>query len=139
MKRKPAKAPALADVIAENASQICKLHARIQDTLRSRGTAKGRLSWEKACADFNAKYDALAFPGGYKAGLQRIRDNDPEALETALLFLEKSPYFFRSGFIRSKLLTLLGQATLTPAQQRRLQAVVKHQMRAAGGTQPADA
>lgn len=89
-----------------------------------------RAEWSRACDDFHKQFDGLAFPGGYDAGLKKIREGDARAIEDALAFLEVRPYFFRSQYIRTKLTRLLKRATLSSRQAERLQKAVasnKHQ------------
>jgi hypothetical protein len=91
--------------IALNAAEIVRLHARIHATVALRDTSRAaRAEWQQACADFHRRYDALAFPGGYGAALEKFRAADPSVLEPALCFLELRPYFFRSGYMRTVLL-----------------------------------
>jgi hypothetical protein len=119
-----ARAVAVAETISANAHLIRELHTRIHETLKSRDTPEGRVAWERACAEFHSRYDDLAFPGGYERGLKRIAANDAEAIDTALAFLELRPYFFRSGYMRTKLLRLLKRATLTLERRKRLEKIV---------------
>lgn len=92
---------------------------RLYEKLRERGTAEGRKAWETACAGFRARYDSLAFPGGYESGLSRIQQGDANAVEAALVFLELRPYVFRAQYIRTKLTRLLKHALLTRDQAKR--------------------
>jgi hypothetical protein len=110
-----------------NARRICEMHALIHQTLKRRKTPEGRDVWVKACADFHASYDALAFPGGYDSGLIRINQGAPEAIEAALVFLELRPYFFRSGCMREKFLRRLKHVQLTDSQARRFASVLEAQ------------
>jgi|SRR6185503_16789871 hypothetical protein len=123
------------ELIQANAQRIREMHARIHETLRSRNTPEGRKAWEKACAEFQANYDALAFPGGYDSGLQRIAEGDAGAIEAALAFLELRPYFFRSGYMREKLLRRLKHVPLTSSQGERFSAVLEAQRKWRAGTQ----
>jgi hypothetical protein len=54
----------------------------------------------------------------------RVADGDPEAVEAALDFLERDPYFFRSGYARERLARRLAHTELTGAQKTRARAVV---------------
>ena len=59
--------------IREGAAEIVRLHSRVHETVKDRGKSpEKRSEWEKACAEFHARYDKLAFPGGYNGALQRI-------------------------------------------------------------------
>ena len=49
---------------------------------------------------------------------------DPESIEAALTFLERDPYFFRSGYARERIARRLAQAELTAAQRVRARTVV---------------
>ena len=83
--------------ILANAQEIQRLDARVKETskLRNRSPEDNR-NWQLACEAFHSNYDALAFPGGYTDALERIASSQPEAVESALCFLEARPYFFRS-------------------------------------------
>ena len=54
-------------------------------------------------------------------GLDR---GDQGSIEAALTFLERDPYFFRSGYGRERIARRLAQVELTPAQKMRARAVV---------------
>jgi hypothetical protein len=109
-------------LIQANAKRVTELHDRIHDTFKLRDTSlEARAEWSQACDEFHHQYDVLAFPGGYEAGLRKIRDGDPRAIEDALAFLEVRPYFFRSQYIRTKLIRLLKHAQLSAQQVKRFQ------------------
>ena len=105
----------------ENAKEIARLKARIDETFQHRGESQElRAAWERACADFHSRFDLLAFPGGYENAGARILDGDQAAIESALQFLEMRPYFFRSGYMRTALMRRLKRAVLTAPQAARL-------------------
>jgi hypothetical protein len=109
-------------VIQENARRVTELHDRIHETVKRRDSGpEARAEWSRACDEFHTQYDALAFPGGYAAGLEKIQAGDSLAIEDALAFLEVRPYFFRSQYIRTKLTRLLKHAQLTARQTERFQ------------------
>src|SRR3954449_7719073 len=54
----------------------------------------------------------------------RLDCGQPEAIEAALDFLERDPYFFRSGYARERLARRLAHTKLTEAQKTRARAVV---------------
>ena len=54
----------------------------------------------------------------------RLDRGEPEAIEAALTFLERDPYFFRSGYARERVARRLARVELTPAQKGRARALV---------------
>jgi hypothetical protein len=116
----------LVHTIDANAAELRRLNARIHETLRTRNrSAKDRETWERACADFHAQYDRLAFPGGYSGALDRILAGDRQTIEAALCFVELRPFFFRSGYMFKDLLRKLKRAPLDAASAQRLELVLK--------------
>lgn len=114
--------------IAEGGAEIERLRSRIDETLKRRGESKRhRDEWAAACEAFHARYDELAFPGGYDRGRERVDAGDPEAIEAALCFLELRPYFFRSGYMFKDLLRRVKRAALSRSQIGRLNAVIEKQ------------
>ena len=72
-----------------------RLHSRIHETVKYRTKSpEKRREWEQACAEFHARYEGLAFPGGYRNALERISRSDPEAMEAAICFLGNAPILF---------------------------------------------
>jgi hypothetical protein len=112
--------------IRKNAVEIVRLNARIRDTVRHRDeSAKKRLEWKQACAEFHTRYSNLAFPGGYVGARERIKAGDPNTVEAAICFLEVRPYFFRSGYMFKDILRKCRRAPLSPDQAGRLAAIEK--------------
>lgn len=115
-----------AQTIDANATELRRLHARIHETLRTRHRSpEDRETWERACADFHAQYDRLALPGGYLGALDRLLVGDRQTIEAALSFVERRPFFFRSGYMFKDLLRKLKRAPLDSANAKRLESVVK--------------
>jgi hypothetical protein len=111
----------LKTTIRENANELARLHALIHETLLHRGEgALQREQWEAACAEFHARYDSLAFPGGYNGALDRISSGEALAMEAGLCFLECRPYFFRSGYMYKDIVRRLKRAPLSEPQASRL-------------------
>jgi hypothetical protein len=114
------------EAVLKNALEITRLHSRIHETLRFRNENPAkRDEWERACAEFYARYDQLAFPGGYEGALERIVSGDPETMETAICFLECRPYFFRSGYMFKDILRKCKRAPLSEEQKLRLNAILE--------------
>jgi hypothetical protein len=119
----------LKSTIAANAAEIARLHARVHETARSRGTGARELEeWRRACAEFHARYNELAFPGGYDGASARILAGDPLSVEAAICFLEVRPYFFRSGYMYKDLLRKVKRAPLSTEQAGRLQLIVERRV-----------
>lgn len=111
-------------VVQENARRIKELHGRVKEAFQRRGEGpEARAAWGRACEEFHREYDLLAFPGGYEAGLAKIRAGEGRAIEDALGFLEVRPYFFRSQYMRTKFTRLLKRAALSVRQAERFQKV----------------
>jgi hypothetical protein len=117
-------------LIESNAAKLRELKAAIDTSVgqRSKGD-KERQAWQDACAQFHESYDALAFPGGYERALELLKQGDLATAETAVIFCELRPYFFRSGYNRSKLLRLLKHVQMPSHLARRLQAVLEETQR----------
>jgi len=120
-------------LIHHNAQLINELHDRLHDEFRKQPHG---LAHKRACEEFNAKYDFLAFPGGYESGISKIEEGDPTAIEAALSFLEVRPYFFRSQYMRTKILRLLRHAPMTENQKARLLTIRQKKAERAGAANP---
>lgn len=109
-----------------NAETISNLNSRIHETFACRNRGKTQKSdWERACQEFHSKYDQLAFPGGYSTAFERIFSGEPEAIETAICFLECRPYFFRSGYMWKEISRKIKRAPLSEQQAERLKIIVQ--------------
>lgn len=98
-----------------------ELHDTIHTTYRSRSR-----QWSQTCEEFHSSYDSLAYPGGLEKGLAALRSGDAAAIELAIEFLEVDPMFFRSGYIKAKIVQRLKALGLTPTQVGRLNQVILH-------------
>jgi len=107
--------------IQENSSELRRLNERINTTFLSRSNSPElRAEWERACAEFHQRFDALAFPGGSER-LSRVRANDQTALRAAVMFLEADPYHFRSGYLKEYLWHWLQHCSLSSSDRARLE------------------
>jgi hypothetical protein len=114
------------ETITSNAAEIVRLHQRTRENLgQLDGSDEKSEQWRQACAEFQARLDLLAFPGGYTGALQRISSGDPYAMEAAICFLELRPYFFRSGYMFKDILRKCKRAPLSKSQALRLAAVIQ--------------
>jgi hypothetical protein len=114
------------ETITSNAAEIARLHQRVREALnRLDGSEEKSGQWKQACAEFHARYDALAFPGGYTGAPERISSGDPLAMEAGICFLELRPYFFRSGYMFKGILRKCKRAPLSDSQAARFVAVIK--------------
>jgi hypothetical protein len=110
-------------IILANAAEIDRLQAVYHATCTKawREVPVNGFAALRAYHEFVASWNVLAFPGGYKNGaLARIGAGDPEAMETALCFLELRPYFFRSGYMFKDILRKCRNAPLSAEQAKRL-------------------
>ncbi len=96
---------------------------------RKRESARAEEQWHKACRRFHEDYDQLAFPGGITEGMRRLATNDPGIIESAVVFLEVDPFFFRSGYIKEDLLERLRWAPLDEDQKQRMRQVILARIR----------
>jgi hypothetical protein len=112
------KRDAMIKQILKNAEEINKLTKTVNETVKHRNTDEQ--AWHRATQEFHAAYDRLAFPGGLKEGLERLKQHDPSAIKLAVIYLEANPYHFRSGYSKEKIAQILKQVPLTDDQKQRL-------------------
>ena len=85
--------------------------------------------WEKAVRDWK-EFSGFGWPASKfyffenQTFLAALAAGDADAKESAIKFLEFDPYYYRSGYIKSKLLVRLKHIKLTASEIRRLQKVV---------------
>jgi hypothetical protein len=109
--------------IRRNASELDALHRRIHETFALRARSQHDLeAWESACAAFHAAYSRLFYPGGDERW-EAFCAGDSSELETAILFLEADPLFFRSGYMKEIIWHRLKRQMLSYAQICRLEQV----------------
>src|SRR5258706_13851436 len=97
-----------------NRSLYQKLFAELRD-LRTTETYRNLLQASDSALE-------AAYPPNFWADFERLRSGeDLTALETAIEFLEADPYFFRSGYVKEKLLRYVRSYVLAPEHAYRLQ------------------
>lgn len=109
------------NLIATNANLIQALRDEIESTWQHRDEgAEQRQAWITACQRFSELYNQLAYPGGLEASLAQGSQGDSEAMELAVQFLEEDPWYYRSGYIKERLIQRVKQTSLSPDQRARL-------------------
>ena len=85
--------------------------------------------WEKAVKDWK-EFSGFGYPEmkfyffENQTFLAALSAGDAEAKESAIKYLEFDPYYYRSGYIKSKLLARLKQLKLNASEIKRLQKVI---------------
>lgn len=117
---------------AAKVAELNRLHKLVHELsdLRLRtGKAEDIERWEKAVRDWK-EFSGFGYPETKfyffenQTFLAALSAGDAEAKESAIKYLEFDPYYYRSGYIKSKLLVRLKQLKLTASEVRRLQKVV---------------
>lgn len=107
--------------ILKNSAELSRLSDRIHATVRTRSNSQeDKAQWQHACAEFHQKFDSLCFPGGAEM-FNRVRNNEPAALEAAIRFLAADPYHFRSGYFKEYLWRWLPHCRLSNSAKNRLE------------------
>ena len=81
-----------------------------------------RQVWRDACQAFHS-YRASVFGLWEAAVLERVRTGEGSDRGDAILFLEVDPWFFRSGYLKQKLLRALKGAHLEGHEVERLERI----------------
>ena len=84
---------------------------------------EARQRWIDSIAKFRAAVDH-AWPPGFWDAFERLPTGDPAAIESATLFLEADPWFYRSGYVKAELIRRLKRLPLSSEIEERLRAVV---------------
>jgi hypothetical protein len=111
-----------AKIVADSA-ELVRLHQAIRDTFARRSLSRHEHEeWSKACAKFHSEYANLFYPGGDERW-DKFLNGDSAEIETAVLFLDVDPYFFRSGYMKEVIWTRLKKFDLSAPQRTRLEAI----------------
>ncbi len=81
-----------------------------------------KAAWEQAAADFHQLL--TEYPPGFWRGLDALQAGDSSGLPELLAFLEADPWFFRSGYAKSRALKAITRVPLPPEAVSRLQQIV---------------
>jgi hypothetical protein len=112
-------------LIRANADEINRLRQAIREAAGARWRGLEDMQRHAAaCAEYNQRYEQLAFPGGYANALRQLVEHDPNTLDVVLTFLEVRPYFFRSGYMWTTLLKRAQRVPMGTKQHARLQKIL---------------
>ena len=97
----------------------------VASSLRFRPSADPQ-TWDihKATAERFWKALDAAYPDGFWDDCEKLKAGNATGLESAVVFLEADPVFFRTGYLKTKLARHIKQAMLTPPYIKRLQQVI---------------
>jgi hypothetical protein len=116
--------------IEANAAKLRDLNADINLTVKKRHLGEAeREAWSEACRRFHISYDQLAFPGGLSDAMRRLTQGEPAVIESAVVFLETDPWFFRSGYIKERILEQLRRVPLDNDKKDRLRQLILARVR----------
>ena len=91
-------------ILQKNATEIRRLHKRLHETHRVREqSAAQHQAYLDALAEFQGRYDGLAFPNGLTREFELLKTADVQAAANAIAYLEAHPYYFRSQYIAGSL------------------------------------
>ncbi len=100
------------------------LKARVQETWRARSQGQNHWrEWQRATDELR-NYQSSILALWDDETLALIRAADRNALEGALAFLEADPYFYRSGYLKEKVLHAIKHALWERNDELRLQTIV---------------
>jgi hypothetical protein len=96
------------------------LHSEVMRLFLLRGNSDvSRAEWSKACESWH-KYKASTSFLWSKEFKESIKRNDETAISDAILFLEIDPYYFRSGYLKERLIVLLKSVDLNRRNKNRV-------------------
>lgn len=98
-------------------------HEAVNNAFRAHVREKDPERYDALLRDFRDKTEA-ALPSSQRDFLPGLAAGHARFVETAILFLEADPWFFRSGYEKQRLIRHLKRAMLSNAQRQRLGRVV---------------
>ncbi|BCM91315.1 hypothetical protein IAD21_03185 [Abditibacteriota bacterium] len=102
------------------------LTARINETVKHRQESDAKWNeWKKATHAFHTYFhENPVFLLWRRETLDAIRAGDRNTIEGSLTFLEADPYFFRSGYLKEKVLRAIKRAPLNGRDEVRVQMII---------------
>ena len=112
----------------EDISQVERIenqhHMRIHAAFRSRDQSKDGLeNWKKAALAWHAQRYPTDFLWSDEF-ITDLRNSKRDAIEQAILYLEVDPWYFRSGYLKERLVRRLKSANLSTQDCTRLRNVI---------------
>ena len=117
---------------AAKVAELNRMHKLIHELSERRwhsGKSEDIERWEKAVKDWK-EFSGFGYPETKfyffesRDFLSALASGDADAKESAIRFLEFDPYYYRSGYIKSKLLVRLKNIKLSASEVKRLQKVI---------------
>ena len=116
----------------EKVAELNRLHKLVHelgDLRWKSGKDEDIVRWEKAVGDWRA-FSGFGYPGDKfyifenEDFLAELSSGESEVKKMAIKFLEFDPYYYRSGYIKAKLLVRLKNIRLSDSEAGRLRQVV---------------
>lgn len=113
-------------------AELNRLHKQVRNLSDLRwksGKEEDIVRWEKAVGDWRA-FSGFGYPGDKfylfenEDFLAELSSGESEVKKMAVKFLEFDPYYYRSGYIKAKLLVRLKNIKLSDTEAERLRQVV---------------
>jgi hypothetical protein len=120
--------PRLEDQILANAQTLNRLRAEASRTAyeqRNKDEAARRAAW----GAYRDRYGALSFPGGAE-GWRALLAGETTSADAALAFLSADPWFFRSGYMKSRIWQRLKRMGLNRHQEKALEEIALARLQA---------
>ena len=112
------------ELIERHARQTNEQMARINATVARRDKSRHDWQiWKEACHAWHTS-ENKCFELWPLEARDKMRAGDRETIEDALLFLEVDPWFFRSGYLKERVIRHLKSAQLSKADKGRLRNVI---------------
>ncbi len=106
---------------AEEARALCHEAYKLYE--RQKGRPDQEALWKETAALFHKAVEE-AYPPDFWNNFARLKQGNAAALDAAITFLEKDPWFFRSGYVKEDLLRFIPKCSLSMSDSQRLRAVV---------------
>lgn len=106
---------------AEQARTFCHEAYKLYE--RRTGRPNQEALWKESAALFHRAVEE-AYPPGFWEDFAKLKQGNSAGLDSAITFLEKDPWFFRSGYVKGELLRFIPRCQLSSSALLRLRAVL---------------